>query len=608
MPRKLSQLGPGIAWADVNGDGWEDLIIGSGKGGRLAMYLNDGKGSFKAMTNAALEQPVARDQTGIVAWHEAAPTAREGGLSGLVLAGLANYEEGPSVPSGVQQYELGAVLPPKGSAPPRPTQRKGGAGGEGDRRWAVVEALTNQDSSVGPLALADMDGDGSLELFVGGRVIAGRYPEAASSRIYRRHGREWRLDQENSHLLEKVGLVSGAVWSDLDGDGYPELILACEWGPIRVFKNQAGKLHEVTEELGLDKYLGWWNGVTTGDLQGNGHMDIIASNWGLNTPYQATPEHPALLYYGDFLADGAVDLIEAEYDRVLQSTVPRRMRDRVAAALPDLPARFPTHKAFSQATMAEVLGNHQPRQPTPGGLSGQLRVTTLASMVFLNRSNPDSPLGAPPSLAASSFTPQSLPLEAQLSPAFSVNVADFDGDGHEDVFLSQNFFPNQPEIPRYDAGRALLLRGDGTGKLEALPGQTSGLKVYGEQRGAAVADFDKDGRVDLAVSQNGAATKLFRNVLGKPGLRVRLVGPPGNPEGIGAQIRLFFGKRAGPIRELHAGSGYWSQDSLIQVLATPESPTEIWIRWPGGKITTTALPEAPKEVSVGQDGKLRPQP
>ena len=551
LPRKLSQFGPGIAWSDINKDGWEDLIIGSGKGGRMGIYLNDGTGQFKAMTNAPFDQPVTGDQTGVLAWQQA------GGPT-LVLAGLANYEEGPSVPSAVQQFELGAK--------------------------SVVKALTNQFSSIGPLALADMDGDGALDLFVGGRVIPGRYPEAASSRIYRKHGREWNLDQANSQLLEKVGLVSGAVWSDLDGDGYPELLLACEWGPIRVFKNNAGKLTEQTGELGLDKYVGWWNAVTTADLEGDGRLDIIASNWGLNTPYQPRPEHPCLLYYGDFLSDGTIGLIEAEYDPALKSTVPRRMGQAVAAAFPDLPARFPTHKAFSQASMPEILGARQ-------SSARQLSANTLATMAFLNQSN--------------RFVPQALPLEAQLSPAFSVNVADFDGDGREDVFLSQNFFANQPEIPRYAAGRALLLSGNGAGNLEPMPGQRSGLKVYGEQRGAATADFNKDGRVDLVVSQSGAATRLYRNALGKPGLRVRLSGPSGNPEGIGAQIRLFFGKRAGPIRELHAGSGYWSQDSAIQVLAIPESPTELWIRWPGGKITTTPIPTGAKEVSVGEDGKLR---
>src|SRR5439155_5496064 len=124
----------------------------------------------------------------------------------------------------------------------------------------------------------------------------------------------------------------------------------------------------------------------------------------------------------------------------------------------------------------------------------------------------------------------------QFAPAFSVDVADFDGDGHEDVFLSQNFFANEPEVPRYDAGRGLLLRGDGTGQLKAIPGQESGIKVYGEQRGAAVADFNQDGRPDLVVTQNGSTTKLFRNVGGKIGQRVLLIGPPGNPDGIGAQM------------------------------------------------------------------------
>src|SRR5262249_13850337 len=138
----------------------------------------------------------------------------------------------------------------------------------------------------------------------------------------------------------------------------------------------------------------------------------------------------------------------------------------------------------------------------------ELRANTLASTLFLNRGN--------------RFEPQPLPFEAQLAPAFAAVVADFDGDGLEDVFLSQNFFPNQPEVPRYDAGRGLLLLGDGTGRLRAVPGQESGIKVYGEQRGAAAADFDHDGRMDLVVTQNGAVTKLYHNVGAKPNLRLRL--------------------------------------------------------------------------------------
>ena len=151
-------------------------------------------------------------------------------------------------------------------------------------------------------------------------------------------------------------------------------------------------------------------------------------------------------------------------------------------------------------------------------------------------------------------------------------------------------------MPQLDAGRGLWLRGDGRGNLTAVPGQESGVTVYGEQRGAALCDYDQDGRVDLLVTQNAAATKLFHNVRATPGLRVRLNGPSGNPNGVGAQLRLVFAQRQGPVREIHAGSGYWSQDSPVQVLATPESPSRIWVRWPGGQVTDSPVPPQAKEI------------
>jgi hypothetical protein len=153
------------------------------------------------------------------------------------------------------------------------------------------------------------------------------------------------------------------------------------------------------------------------------------------------------------------------------------------------------------------------------------------------------------------FEMVALPVEAQLTPAFHAGVADFDGDGHEDVFLSQNFFANQIETARSDAGRGLWLKGDGTGKMHPVPAPESGVKVCGEQRGAALSDYDGDGRVDLAVTQNGAATKLYRNVGAKPGLRVRLLGPKENPLAIGATMRLIYADGYGPAREIHCGTG-----------------------------------------------------
>ena len=156
-----------------------------------------------------------------------------------------------------------------------------------------------------------------------------------------------------------------------------------------------------------------------------------------------------------------------------------------------------------------------------------------------------------------------------------------------------------------DAGRGLLLRGDGKGGFTAVPGQESGIVVYGEQRGSALADYDGDGRVDLAVTQNNDETRLFHNVRARPGLRVKLAGPPGNPDGVGAVVRLEFGGRPGPAREIQAGSGFWSQNSPVQVLGIPESPTSVQVRWPGGKVTRSEVPSLAKSIVVDASGVVR---
>ena len=155
------------------------------------------------------------------------------------------------------------------------------------------------------------------------------------------------------------------------------------------------------------------------------------------------------------------------------------------------------------------------------------------------------------------------------------------------------------DTSRYDAGRGLWLQGDGRGDFRSVPGQESGVHVYGEQRGAAVCDYDGDGRVDLVVSQNAAETRLFRNERGTPGLRVRLQGPPGNPTGVGAVVRLRVGDHWGPAREIQAGSGYWSQDSAVVVLGHGQAkPEEISVRWPGGKLTRAPVVDGSREISV----------
>ena len=184
-------------------------------------------------------------------------------------------------------------------------------------------------------------------------------------------------------------------------------------------------------------------------------------------------------------------------------------------------------------------------------------------------------------------------------------MGDYDGDGNEDVFLSQNFFGTDLETGRYDGGRGLWLRGDGRGGFTAVDGKESGVEVYGEQRGAALCDYDGDGRVDLVVSQNGAETKLYRNVKGKAGLRVKLTGVGQNGSGFGAVVKLAQDGHWGAAREIHGGSGYWSQDSPVQVMnSNTNTVNQIQVRWPGGKITTANVPPGAREIQVNATGLL----
>ena len=557
LGERLSEAGPAIAWHDLNRDGWDDLLIGCSKGGHLAVYRGDQKGGFAAALEAPFTNAVARDLTAILSWSPSESTV-------TVLAGLSNAEEGPTTNPAVRIYNL--------------------------QNRTTQDALGRQLASVGPIALGDMDGDGHMECFVGARLFPGRYPEPVSSRLYQNVGGQLRLHTEGTRALERVGLVTAAVFADLGGAGYPDLVLACDWGAIRVFRRAGGVLKELTHELGFAKHLGRWNSVTTGDIDGDGRLDLIAGNWGRNTKYQRYINRTLRMVYADFLGDGGMQIIETFYDKQHDKWFPWRDFETMAAVFPPVAAKFGTFRAYGGASIEEMFGEILPA-------AREARVTTLDSMIFFNRTN--------------GFEALPLPSEAQFAPAFGLAVSDFDGDGNEDIFMAQNFFATEPETPRYDAGRGLLLRGDGTGALTPMPGQASGIKIYGEQRGCATADYDRDGRVDMAVGQNGGETKLYRNVGAQPGLRVRLNGPPANPYAVGAVLRPIYGNRLGPAREIHAGSGYWSQDSAVPVFALKSGSTaltEISVRWPGGKTTTAAAPPGNKELTLSPFGDVKSLP
>ncbi len=551
MPRNLSTSGPGVTWADLNGDGKDDLLIGAGPGGMLAVFENDGTGGFRILDQPPLNRALPRGMTTVLT------------QGSLILAGASNYADGLTNGGCLRVLDL--------------------------NRKASGDALIGQASSAGPVAQADVDRDGSLELFVGGRAIPARYPEAATSLLVKTINGRLRIQ----HRFEQLGLVTGAVFTDLNGDGNPELVIACEWGPIRIFEHQGEDWKETTSSWGLAPFTGWWNSVAAGDFDGDGRMDLIAGNWGWNANLawradahsQTVPSGTLVAcYYGAPVELGEGGLLET-YFGVDRREWPVRKRNALVAAIPALQERFATRDAFGRATAAELF-------PKVVGHAQRVEASWMASTCFLNRGG--------------KFEARPLPIEAQLAPVYGIAVADFDGDGHEDVFLAQNFFGTNPDEARLDAGRGVLLHGDGAGHWTSIDGAQSGLLVYGEGRGAAVADYDGDGRVDLAVGQNGAETRLFRNQSARPGLRIRVKGPSPNPTGVGTVLRVRTEGKLGPAREIHSGAGYWSCDSPVTVMSVPQTASHLWIRWPDGTEKEYALPVKTGEVTVDPVGGIQP--
>ena len=546
--RRYGDLGPGVSWYDVDSDGFDDLLVGSGRGGKVGIFRNNGGESFAVYDRPPFDRPVSRDTTSILG-----VTLKS--RDPAVLIGLSNYEDGLALGTTVAHYRF--------------------------RSKAPIVVRGGDPSSVGPMALSDWDQDGDLDLFVGGRFIPGRIPESPSSSLFVNVAGQFKKIEEGNEAIEGIGMVSAAIFTDLDGDLDPDLVCALEWGSLEIFLNEKGRFLRVTDEWGLSEYRGFWNGVHAGDFDADGKMDLVASNWGANSPYQRYNERPLELFSGDFDGNGQIDMLVGAFDSQLDEVVPIRQLGTLAAGLPGLNQLFTSHQSFAETSTAEILERLKANATA-------LSVNWLQSTVFMNQGN--------------KFVAKPLPTKAQWSPAFGVSVADFNGDGNEDLFLAQNYFGVRGDVSRYDAGQGLVLRGHGDGHFEALGSVDSGIRIIGEQRGAAVADLDHDGRVDLAVGQNGMPLKLFRNRAAKPGIRVTLTGEGENTPAVGARMWLSSEDARGPSREIRVGAGYLSQDAAMQVLTFSGVATQLNIIWPDGKKVTHLIEADDRALSVRYDG------
>jgi len=543
LPRALNRVGPGVAWLDWDEDGWDDLVLAGGPGRSWSVFRNDRGSRFTAVVRQTAPSPDASEILGVTPWSTQA----------LLTANLWRSSQPPDT------HAIQVVDRSQGSP---------------------VASLPTFGSSPGPIAVADIDSDGDLDVFVGGRHVPGRFPAAAVSQLFRNHDQTLIADDSVPLGLRQAGMVSGATFTDLDLDGSPDLALACDWGPVRIFRNQNGRFSETTQAWALETWTGCWTGIATGDFDEDGRPDLIASNLGRNTRHAIPGPSAWRLYAGDFDDDGNLEIIEAYRPRGTADFLPWRTLDVLGRAVPPWQHRFPSYRAFGSATVPALL-----KSLGIATITVTVEALTFEHRLFLNRGD--------------RFDSQPLPPQAQFAPGFGIAVADFDGDGHLDVFLAQNTSDLDLDSGRADAGTGLCMLGDGKGGFRPLPPTESGLALHGPQRGAAVADFDRDGRPDLCVTQNDGRTALLRNAGGTPGLRVRLRGPAGNPQAIGAWMRTRVdGVAAGPAREIHAGSGYLSTDSTTLILHGITHPSSMEIRWPGGRKTLHPIPTGAREMTI----------
>jgi len=372
--------------------------------------------------------------------------------------------------------------------------------------------------------------------------------------------------------------VTSALWSDVDGDGWPDLLLTLEWGQVKYFHNRQGKgFEDWTERAGFAAAgTGWWTSIAAADFNGDGRMDYVVGNVGLNTQYHADAAHPALLYAGDFKGSGGMQLVEAYYEG--DTLYPWRSRKALGAGIPWVLKKYTHNDYYARATLPEILGEDRLAK------ARKFAATELRSGVFLSQSD-----------GTYRFRP--LPRIAQIAPLFGLAAGNLAGSGHADIYAVQNSYAPIPAVGRFDGGLSQLLLGDGRGNFTAAAPADSGLVVPGNAKALAVLDLGGDGWPGFVVTRNNAAALAFRNAgaAGRRPLRIVLRGAPGNPTAVGARITVELADGSAETAEVSAGSSYYSQSAPAAYFGYPAAnpPRRVSVRWPDGRTTTQALAGVP---------------
>ncbi|GAA4453484.1 VCBS repeat-containing protein [Nibrella saemangeumensis] len=445
LKQMISTQGPALATGDVNGDNLDDVFFGGANGKPSRLYLQQPGGTFAEKTPAAIRQDTTAEAVAAVLFD----ADGDKDLDLYVVTGSNEYDSEAD-----ELLDRLFLNDGKGNFTP-------------DTRLPSLKA------SGSCVAAADFDGDGDIDLFVGSRLIPGKYGYNPPSYLLTNDGTGNFKNYTKRYLpeAEQLGMVTAATWADLNGDRYPELIVVGDWMPIQVFENKRGRL-SLNPALAIQapngetlKTNGWWNCVKAGDMDGDGDMDLVVGNLGQNSRIRATQSVPAELYTNDFDGNGVYEQIINCADETGE-LYPMVLKQDLQKTMPAIKKKYIKYADYSGKKLKDIVDeNALSKAVVQQAFTGE-------SAILLNNGK-------------GQLTFSSLPTEVQFSPVCGVEMLDYDGDGRTDLLLAGNFYDVLPEIGRYDASYGLLLRSTGSrGKpsFEVMTPATSGLLIRGQVR------------------------------------------------------------------------------------------------------------------------------
>ncbi|MEM9324912.1 MAG: VCBS repeat-containing protein [Bacteroidota bacterium] len=457
----LSTCGPVMDMADVDGNGTQDLYLGSSKNVEASLVLQNEDGSFSP--SAIQNDKVAATEADVLFFDA------DGDGDPDIYAGSGGYHDYFPKDDRLQDRLL----------------LNDGAG----VFTLATNALPKMTTSTGCVEASDYDQDGDLDLFVGSRVIPGQYPVTPESYILNNDGKgNFSKVQGLPESLSLAGMVTDAVWVELDGQAPKELIVVGEFMPIRIFGfDPSLGFRDLSTTYLPEAPSGLWSALVVADFDGDGDDDLVVGNFGQNSQLKASKERPMTLVYGDFDDNGSIDPIVSYY--IEGKSYPFASRDEMTNQMISLRKEFQDYQSYAEAQIDDILTKSQLQS------AGQLQVTELSTLYLENR---QGQLMAKP-----------LPIEAQISPVFAMKAMDFNGDGHQDVLLAGNQSFIRIRLGLVDASYGKIFLGDGTGNFQNLPQVQSGLKVVGDVRSIVTPEIG--GKKHLIFGINNSTVEAYKS-------------------------------------------------------------------------------------------------